>query len=88
MFTTILKVALLALPAVYVYRRLYLKSAPQAPAETTEEKKEEEKTKTIMQPPRDDLAPPKDDPYTLEQLEQYDGTNADKPIYVAIKGMS
>ncbi|KII92983.1 hypothetical protein PLICRDRAFT_104216 [Plicaturopsis crispa FD-325 SS-3] len=39
-----------------------------------------------MQAPRTDLAPPKDDPFTLEQLKQYDGSNASKPIYVAIKG--
>ncbi|KAF8658386.1 hypothetical protein AX16_001995 [Volvariella volvacea WC 439] len=41
---------------------------------------------TMMQPPRDDLAPPKDDPYTPEQLAQYDGSDPSKPIYVAIKG--
>lgn len=41
---------------------------------------------TIMQPPRDDLNPPKYDPITLEALKQFDGTN-DKPIYVSVKGM-
>ncbi|KAG7451736.1 cytochrome b5 [Guyanagaster necrorhizus] len=39
-----------------------------------------------MQPPKDDLAPPKDDPYTLEELRQYDGSDPSKPIYVSIKG--
>ncbi|KAI8992934.1 progesterone binding protein [Trametes punicea] len=39
-----------------------------------------------MQPPRTDLAPPKDDPFTVEQLKQYDGSDSSKPIYVAIKG--
>ncbi|KAJ3477730.1 hypothetical protein NLI96_g10263 [Meripilus lineatus] len=88
MFTTVLKVALLALPAAYVYHRLYLKRAPeaQAPPEQPEEKKEEEKPKTIMQPPNTNLAPPKDDPFTLEQLREFDGSTTDKPIYVAIKG--
>lgn len=43
--------------------------------------------KSIMSAPRDDLAPPKDDPYTPEQLKAYDGADPDKPIYVAIKGM-
>ncbi|KAH7923159.1 cytochrome b5 [Leucogyrophana mollusca] len=39
-----------------------------------------------MQPPRTDLDPPKDDPFTVEQLKQYDGSDPSKPIYVAIKG--
>ncbi|RXW24343.1 hypothetical protein EST38_g1541 [Candolleomyces aberdarensis] len=33
-----------------------------------------------------DLAPPKDDPYTPEQLAEYDGRDSSKPILVAIKG--
>ncbi|KAI0044434.1 progesterone binding protein [Auriscalpium vulgare] len=40
----------------------------------------------MMQAPRDDLAPPKEDPFTQEQLKQYDGSDPSKPIYVAIKG--
>lgn len=40
-----------------------------------------------MSPPRSDLAPPKDDPFTLEQLKVYDGKTEGKPIYVAIKGV-
>ncbi|TFK19270.1 progesterone binding protein [Coprinopsis marcescibilis] len=39
-----------------------------------------------MQPPTDVLDPPKDDPYTPEELAKYDGTDASKPIYVALKG--
>ncbi|KAI0364428.1 progesterone binding protein [Pilatotrama ljubarskyi] len=39
-----------------------------------------------MQPPQANLAPPKDDPFTVEQLKQYDGSDPSKPIYVAIKG--
>ncbi|KAI0088119.1 progesterone binding protein [Irpex rosettiformis] len=39
-----------------------------------------------MQPARTDLAPPKDDPFTLQQLKEFDGSDTDKPIYVAIKG--
>ena len=42
----------------------------------------------IMQPEREDLLPPKDDPFTQEELKAYDGTDANKPIYVAIKGAS
>ncbi|KAJ7131841.1 progesterone binding protein [Mycena crocata] len=39
-----------------------------------------------MQAARDDLAPPKDDPFTLAQLKEFDGSNPSKPIYVSIKG--
>ncbi|KAJ7779805.1 progesterone binding protein [Mycena metata] len=41
---------------------------------------------SIMQAPRDDLAPPKDDPFTLAQLAEFDGSDPAKPIYVSIKG--
>ena len=41
-----------------------------------------------MQPPKSDLAPPKDDPFTVEQLKAFDGSDPSKPIYVAIKGPS
>ncbi|KAJ7642861.1 progesterone binding protein [Mycena rosella] len=39
-----------------------------------------------MQPARTDLAPPKDDPFTLAQLAPFDGSDSSKPIYVSIKG--
>jgi predicted heme/steroid binding protein len=39
-----------------------------------------------MQPERTDLDPPKNDPFTQEQLKVYDGTDVSKPVYVAIKG--
>lgn len=34
-----------------------------------------------------ELAPPKDDIITPQELAGFDGTDASKPIYVAIKGM-
>ena len=43
-------------------------------------------TNSIMQAPREDLFPPKDDPFTLEELKAFDGSDANKPVYVAIKG--
>jgi len=43
-------------------------------------------TNTIMQAPREDLPPPKDDPFTLEELKAFDGSDTSKPVYVAIKG--
>ncbi|KAF9482090.1 cytochrome b5 [Pholiota conissans] len=39
-----------------------------------------------MQAPRDDLLPPKDDPFTTAELKAFDGSDPTKPIYVAIKG--
>ncbi|KAG6827169.1 hypothetical protein H0H92_012905 [Tricholoma furcatifolium] len=44
--------------------------------------------KSIMQAPNPDLAPPKEDPYTTEELARYNGTNdaVGNKIYVAIKG--
>ncbi|KAG8864243.1 hypothetical protein FRB96_006064 [Tulasnella sp. 330] len=41
---------------------------------------------TIMSPPKADLAPPRSDPFTLQELKRYDGTDASLPIYVSIKG--
>jgi hypothetical protein len=32
------------------------------------------------------LQEPKDDPFTTEELKQFDGSDEGKPIYVAIKG--
>lgn len=31
-------------------------------------------------------SPPKDDPFTPEELAQYNGSDDSKPVYVAIKG--
>ena len=56
------------------------------PGQTPAEKEPKKQLKTVMQPPRMDLAPPKDDPFTTEQLKEFDGTDLSKPIYVAIKG--
>ena len=77
-----LYVTLLSLPFVFLYHRYTSRS----PTTRPENKEPDSKEKTIMQPPKDDLAPPKDDPFTLEQLKEYDGSDTSKPIYVAIKG--
>ncbi|KAF9465415.1 cytochrome b5-like heme/steroid binding domain-containing protein [Collybia nuda] len=71
----------LAIPALYLaYRHFY--NSPPVPAQ----RREERPVKSIMQAPREDLAPPKDDPYTLEELKEYDGSKPGSKIYVAIKG--
>jgi membrane-associated progesterone receptor component len=73
---------LLALPlAAFAARRLSAPT-PTAPQPATKE----EEPKSIMQPARDDLAPPLDTPYTRAELSAFDGSDPSKPIYVAIKG--
>jgi membrane-associated progesterone receptor component len=73
---------LLALPlAAFAARRFSTPTAAQ-PIATTKE----EEPKSIMQPARDDLAPPLDTPYTRAELSAFDGSDPSKPIYVAIKG--
>lgn len=89
---------LLALPAAY-YIQSWIgfkpEDSPSSSSDTTSESatapaQEKETTETekkpIMQSERTDLAPPKEDKYTLEELKQYDGNDPAKPIYVAIKG--
>ncbi|KAF5345451.1 hypothetical protein D9758_013620 [Tetrapyrgos nigripes] len=41
---------------------------------TNDGQKDGEQTKSIMQPAREDLLPPKDDPFTLEELKAFDGS--------------
>ncbi|KIK05158.1 hypothetical protein K443DRAFT_675311 [Laccaria amethystina LaAM-08-1] len=72
----------LAIPVIYLTYRHYARpQTTQIPAEDSKKP-----LKSIMQGPRDDLEPPKDNPYTTEALKEFDGSNTSKPIYVAIKG--
>lgn len=76
--------SLAVIPAAYFAYHHFLRPArvvPQPTQHTTQRP-----LKTIMQPARDDLHPPKDDPYTTEELKKYDGSTPELPIYVAIKG--
>ena len=73
-------------PVIYLLTKYFNTPATPPPAKAEEPK--EKKSKSIMQPENTDLAPPKDDPFTLEQLKQYDGSDPSKPIYLAIKGKS
>jgi len=75
---------LLSVPLAFICHRHYYHQSVDQPVNT--KTVNDKPLKTIMQAPRDDLAPPKDDPFTLEQLKQYDGSDPKKPIYVAIKG--
>lgn len=75
-------VVVFVVPIVYlIYRR---RSTPTVTAVPAEDNKRP--LKSVMQSAREDLAPPKDDPYSTEQLKQYDGSDPSKPIFVAIKG--
>ena len=84
----------LVVPLAVLYQ--YLKDDNKDRDTNTEEKEPEQSknseeksasgTTTIMQAERSDLPAPKDDPYTQAELKAFDGSDPDKPIYVAIKG--
>ncbi|PKI85322.1 hypothetical protein MVES_000317 [Malassezia vespertilionis] len=40
-----------------------------------------------LEPSTTPTQPPKDDPFTPEELAHFDGTDESKPVYVAVKGM-
>ncbi|CAK5272734.1 unnamed protein product [Mycena citricolor] len=74
----------LVVPILFLGARHLATSTPTtSPAKSDADDKP---AKSIMQAPKDDLLPPKDDPFTLEQLKEFDGSDKAKPIYVAIKG--
>jgi len=81
MFQLLKYVVALVIPIVYIF---YRRSSPKATPVPAEDNKRP--LKSIMQAARADLAPPKDDPYSTIQLKEYDGSDATKPILVAIKG--
>ncbi|KAF8173953.1 cytochrome b5-like heme/steroid binding domain-containing protein [Mycena galopus ATCC 62051] len=84
-FLDLSKYALVVLlPAAFLAYRHFFSEAPTPAPEPAPV--DEKPVKSIMQPAREDLAPPKDDPFTLEQLKEFDGSDASKPIYVSIKG--
>jgi membrane-associated progesterone receptor component len=87
MFLVVIYGLVLALPLLFFVQRRTL-SPSQQPPPVNPQPEEKKSLKTIMQPPRDDLDPPKDDPFTLDQLKQFDGSDNSKPIYVSIKGLS
>ncbi len=88
-FNTVVVALFLAVPAFYLYHRITSSETTSASTSSMDSSKsDDEKPKTIMQPARIDLDPPKDDPFTVEQLKEFDGSNAEKPVYVAIKGES
>ncbi|WFD32382.1 hypothetical protein MSPP1_003427 [Malassezia sp. CBS 17886] len=41
----------------------------------------------LMEPTTAPTQPPRDDPFTAEELAAFDGTDASKPVYVAVKGI-
>ena len=84
LFTALQLVAAFLIPAALLFH--WYSRPRSSPSQPKEKSIPDEKPKSIMQPPKLDLAPPKDNPFTEEQLSQYDGSDPSKPIYVAIKG--
>ena len=90
----VLLLSALSLPILIVLGRIFrstasstsIRSSSPSNDDLTEEEKEERETTSVMSPENTDLAPPRDDPFTLEQLRAFDGSNPEKPIYVSIKG--
>lgn len=83
MLELVIYVLAFIIPATYLSYRHFTRPAPIViPAEDPKKP-----LKTMMQPPKGDLAPPKDDPFTTDQLKEHDGSNTENPIYVAIKGL-
>jgi len=87
LITGIAAAAIAVVISVSVYNQTR-SSAPQ-PATASDTKTNEqgdEASESIMPPPMFDLDPPKDDVFTVEQLRLYDGSNEERPVFVAIKG--
>ncbi|PAV18459.1 cytochrome b5 [Pyrrhoderma noxium] len=90
----VLLLSALSLPILIVLGRIFrstasstsIRSSSPSNDDLTEEEKEERETTSVMSPENTDLAPPQDDPFTLEQLRAFDGSDPEKPIYVSIKG--
>jgi len=88
--------SLLALPALILLattfptfltrRRASSPSSASQSVKTALDAKAQDEPKSIMQPENSDLLPPRDDPFTLGQLKEFDGSDPEKPIYVSIKG--
>jgi hypothetical protein len=80
------------LAVLFYFQRLIVDPKPESEPEPTPVtppvEKRENNTITMMQPESTDLAPPKDDAFTQEELKAYDGNDSTKPVYVAIKGTS
>jgi membrane-associated progesterone receptor component len=74
-------------PALFLYLSyLHFRPSSQTQSPPIEPERKQTPLKTIMQAARDDLAPPKEDPFTVEELKEFDGSDPEKPVYVAIKG--
>ncbi|KAJ4489964.1 cytochrome b5 [Lentinula aciculospora] len=79
--------ALLLVPIVFIlFRKISSVPSSSMPSDSSSPSDTEQEPKSIMQPARTDLLPPKDDSFTLEELKQYDGSVEGELIYVSIKG--
>ncbi|KAL5507569.1 hypothetical protein ACEPAH_7025 [Sanghuangporus vaninii] len=94
--------SLLSLPALFILKRVLLPTPFSAVSEgildeddELNEGQERESTGTgesetgsssVMSAENPELDPPKDTPFRLEELREFDGSDPSKPIYVSIKG--
>jgi len=91
-WTQILITLVLAIPLVYVYK-LSEEASKDDDREKDDDKPDNDndtEMATNLVPNTNSLAPlppPRDDPFTQDQLKEFDGTDSSKPIYISIKGM-
>ena len=76
-------VVVFVVPIVYL---IYRRSTSHTTVTSVPAEDNKRPLKSVMAAPIVELAPPKDDPFTTEELKKYDGSDTTKPIYVAIKG--
>jgi membrane-associated progesterone receptor component len=85
MYQPLFYLLLIFLPFGYLFvKRRTVKIVQESVVESMADDKKT--TTSVMQPPAEDLAPPRDDPFTIEQLKKFDGSDPSKPILISIKG--
>jgi hypothetical protein len=80
----------LALPLLYFYSRYSSSDGDKTGTENEDKPETDDAMSSNLIPSNTNslapLPPPKDDPFTLEQLKEFDGNDSAKPIYISIKG--
>jgi len=80
----------LALPLLYIYSRYQASDSDDTEGNTENKPDTDTEMSSNLIPSNANslapLPPPKEDPFTLQQLKEFDGTNESKPIYISIKG--
>jgi len=80
----------LTLPLLYIYSRYQTSEDDKSDGNTEDKPDTDTEMSSNLIPANSNslapLPPPKDDPFTLAQLKEFDGADNSKPIYISIKG--